>query len=90
MKIGSIFNLTPGLQQWARLARAVLCTDRDDRDHLLQAEVRLPTLQTIFNPFDDALPSFYRGSAHLTTVQMFAVGVSNVNFYAFVRENDVD
>ncbi len=35
------FNLTPGLQQWARLARAVLCTDRDDRDHLLQAEVRL-------------------------------------------------
>jgi len=28
------------LQQWARLARAVLCTDRDDRDHLLQASVR--------------------------------------------------
>ena len=35
------FDLTPGLQQWARLARAVLCTDRDDRDHLLQAEVKL-------------------------------------------------
>jgi hypothetical protein len=32
------------LQQWARLARAVLCTDRDDRDHLLQASVRNPAL----------------------------------------------
>jgi len=32
------------LQQWARLARAVLRTDRDDRDHLLQASVRDPAM----------------------------------------------
>jgi hypothetical protein len=46
------------LQQWARLARAVLCTARDDRDHLLQALVgplnyhtsaRAPAVHTILS-----------------------------------------
>jgi hypothetical protein len=34
-------RVTALLQQWARLARVVLCTARDDGDHLQQAQVRL-------------------------------------------------
>jgi hypothetical protein len=48
------------------LARAVLCTDRDDRDHLLQAEVRQPAphldmpCRTVSSP---TISEFDQGSA---------------------------
>lgn len=37
-------RLTPGIRQWARLARAMPRTARDERDHLLQAAVRPPVV----------------------------------------------
>jgi hypothetical protein len=43
------------LQQWARLARAVLCRDRDERDHPLQDLASLNARLSLFMPTGDTL-----------------------------------